>query len=72
MRREQEAAIARIKAEAEAKARAEARERARLEEERRAEAEHEARLQAQVPQYSVHPSAPLPPPPADEVSGPVS
>lgn len=48
MRREQEAAIARIKAEAEATARAEMREKARLEEERRVREEHEAKVRAQV------------------------
>lgn len=48
MRREQEAAIARIQAEAEAKARAEMRERARVAEETRLREEHEARIKAQV------------------------
>ncbi|CAM9373494.1 unnamed protein product [Pylaiella littoralis] len=47
LRREQEAAIARIKAEAEATARAEMRERARLEEEVRRREEHEAKVKAQ-------------------------
>ncbi|CAN0317422.1 unnamed protein product, partial [Ectocarpus fasciculatus] len=47
LRREQEAAIARIKAEAEATARAEMREKARLEEERRVREEHEAKVKAQ-------------------------
>lgn len=47
LRREQEVAIARIKAEAEAKARTEARERAREAEEKRVREEHEARLKAQ-------------------------
>lgn len=48
MRREQEAAIAKIKAEAEATARAEMREKARLAEEARIREEHEANVRAQV------------------------
>ncbi|CBJ27444.1 myosin-like protein [Ectocarpus siliculosus] len=47
LRREQEAAIARIKAEAEATARAEMREKARLEEERRVRKDHEAKVKVQ-------------------------